>query len=452
MADISPSTMASQLATAYTSATQSLITTQTKSAQTTSTALTKLQSALSAFETALTALSGKKGVVEQSATLSNTTLGTATASAKAQPGTYSVFVEKVATFHQIAFEDLPAVPVSLGGPLVVQLGDGSSFNVDLSAADQDSNGTISQAEIARAINMAQDNKGKVTAMTVTSGGTTQLVLSSGVSGEAGKITLDASGVPAGALKDALSDPGNELSAAQDAVLWLGAQGSGLRIQQGSNTFTAIDGVSLTVTQAMATGAAPATLTVASDKSGTANNLQSFVSAYNTLESTLDDLTTYGKDGAASAALASDPGVRALRNRLSSALRQQVGGVSLADFGIKSSRDGSISLDTAKLDKGLAAHPDGLDALIGSNSLSAPSGVLGAFQAASKTWTDSSHGQLKQRQDSLQAAQKRLATRQTRLDDQYTNAYNRYLAQFTRLQALQSQMSDTTSMLSNLSTS
>src|SRR5690606_40822188 len=112
--------------------------------------------------------------------------------------------------------------------------------------DTDSDGTISQAEIARAINQASDNQGKVIASVVTSGGQTQLLLTSAKTGEAGEISIDASGLPAGALRDALSNA-RELTAAQDAVVRLGGQG-GIRMQQGSNTFTGIEGVSAPFTR------------------------------------------------------------------------------------------------------------------------------------------------------------------------------------------------------------
>ncbi|GHC87160.1 lateral flagellar hook-associated protein 2 [Pseudorhodoferax aquiterrae] len=453
MAEIDPASMASQLANLYVASAQKQLTTQSQNAQNTSTALTKLQSALSAFETALGGLASRStGVLQRSATLSGggTAITAASATAKAAPGSHQLFVEQVATVHQVAFEDLPAVPVALGGPLVVQLGDGTNFSVDLAMADQNSDGTISHAEIARAINLAEDNGGKVVASTVTSGSQTHLVLSAGSSGATGAFTLDASGLPDGALKTALSG-GRTLAAAQDAVVWLGAQGTGIRLQQASNTFTAIEGVTLTLAQPMASGSAPATLTVANDNSATTEKLQSFVTAYNALEKALDELTAYGKDGAGSAAFASDAGVRNLRSRLANALRLEVDGVRLTDFGIKTSRDGSISLDSAKLDKALAANPDKLDALFGNTGLTTASGVLGALQSVSDSWTDSSQGQIKRRQDSVQITQKRITQRQDRLELQYENAYQRYLAQFTQLQNLQAQMSETSNLFSSLST-
>ena len=453
MAEITPSAMATDLANAYVSGTQKLLTSQSQRAQTTSTALTKLKSALSAFDTALAGLSSRtSSVVQRSATISGGSgaIASATASASAQSAAHSVFVEQVASVHQVAFEDLPAVPVALGGPLVVQLGDGSHFSVELTLADQDGDGTLSHAEIARAVNLAEDNHGKVVASTVTSGGRTHLVLSAGASGEDGAITLDTSGLPASGLKTAL-DNGRELSPARDAVVWLGAQGTGIRLQQDSNTFTAIEGVTLLLAQPMAPGSAPATVTVANDNSATAAKLQSFVDAYNALEKALDDLTAIGAEGASSAAFATDAGVRALRNRMANAVRMEVDGVRLMNFGITTSREGTISLDRGKLDKALTTQPEKLDALFGNANLVGASGVLGALSSAADGWTDSTSGQIKRREDLLQLTQKRIAERQDRLEMQYENAYQRYLAQFTQLQNLQSQMSETSGLFSTLGT-
>jgi flagellar hook-associated protein 2 len=442
MADIDPVSMASQLANLYVAGAQKQLTTQSQRAQSQSTALTRLQSALSAFETAMGALTTRNtGVLQRSATLTGagSAISAASASANAAPAAHQVFVEQVATVHQVAYEEL-----------VVQLGDGTNFSVDLTMADQNNDGSISHAEIARAINLAEQNGGKAVASTVTSGGQTHLVITAGNSGAEGAVTLDASGLPDSALKTAFGN-GRELVAAQDAVVWLGAEGTGIRMQQASNTFTAIEGLTLTLAQAMASGSAPATVTVANDTSATTEKLQGFITAYNALEKALDELTAFGAEGAASAVFASDAGVRSLRTRLANTLRMEVDGVRLMDFGIKTSRDGSISLDSAKLDKALADNPDKLDALFGSTGLVGASGVLGALQSVTDSWTDTTAGQIKRRQDTVQVTQKRITQRQDRLEMQYENAYQRYLAQFTQLQNLQAQMSETSSLFSSLST-
>ncbi|HEY4367425.1 MAG TPA: flagellar filament capping protein FliD [Steroidobacteraceae bacterium] len=449
MADFDPVTTAQQLATAYTQPMQDQITRGNQDAQQTASALTSLQSALSTFDTALSGLSSSKGLRQFSANFSGASGATATASATAQAGTYSFYVEQLASANQIVYEDLPAVPVALGGPLSVNLADGSSFNLNLVAADTDSDGTISQSEIARAINQADGNAGKVTASVVTVGGDTKLLLSAGSTGASTAITLDTSALPAGSLKDAL-DGGRELVAAKDAVVWLGGQG-GVRLQQASNTLTAIEGVSVTFTRAMSPTEDPATLTVASDDAGTAGNVQKFVDAYNALTKAIGTLTTIGNPdaGTGSAAFATDPSVRALTSRLNTMIRQSFGGHSLMDLGVKADRDGVLSLDKDRLNKTLTADPTALDDIFGKVSLTAGTGLLGSLDQYMNSWLKSGTGQIATRQATVQAMQKSLTDRKTTLDDQYQSAYNRYLQQFSQLQALQSQMSQTSGLFANI---
>lgn len=446
---LDPASTAQQLATAYTTNAQALLTAKTKAATATSGALTKMRSALTAFDTAINSLSTKKSVIKYAATFNTTANGTATASATAQAGSYSFFVEKLASTHQVAFANMADVAET--GTLGLSLADGTTFSVSLAAADTDASGLLSPAELARAINNDADNKGSVTASVVTSGGATQLVLSSGKSGAGGAITLDTSALASSTMKTQLAG-GNTLVAAQDAVVWLGDQGTGVRMQQASNTFNAVQGVTINFTKAMATGEAPVTLTVTNDASGTASNVRSFVDAYNNLRATLTDLTkTANKDtGAAAGAFSSDASVRQMVTRLGNLVRQDVGGLKLSDFGITLDRSGAMQLDATKLDKALAANPTGLDTVFGSASTTASSGVFGAIDKYLEQWTNSANGQIKSRQDSVARTQKSLTSSQSRLDTQYDNLYKRYLAQFTKLQTLQQNMSETTNLFTSLS--
>lgn len=451
MTTINPSAIAQQLATAYVEPTQAMLRSQTKAVQASTSALQKLQSALQSFTSALNALSGRKSVLQYSASLNQTGLATATASSGAQPGTYSMFIEQLASAHQIAFRDLPAVPVASGGPLTVHLADGTSFHVDLTAADADGDGTLSQAEIARAVNQASGNAGKVNAMLVTVNGQSQLILASAATGAAGKITLDTSGLPAGELQDALA-PGmeTELSAARDAIVWLGEPGSnGIKMQQASNTFTGIPGVTLNITAAMAPGAAPLVLSVARDDSGTSSNVKSFVDAYNALNKVLDELTGTNANDKSKAPFANDAALRTLRSRLNNMLRDEVGGLRLADYGISANRYGVLSLNDTKLQDALTAKPEGLDALFGRTGLTTSSGIAGAMNSYIETWTSSTNGQIKQRRESLQRIQRGIDARQTRLDAQFDSTFERYLAQFSQLQALQARMQETSGLFAQL---
>jgi flagellar hook-associated protein 2 len=450
----SPSAIATQLATASIQDTQNLLNTQSQNAQAVSTGLSKLQSALQAFDNTLSSLASTstKSLAQYSATFGTTGFGSATASSTALPGTYSVFVQQIASANQIAFNNLPSAAVtssSSAGTLTVTQKDGTSFGVSLdSTADTDGDGQLSPAEIARAINQASGNAGKVSAMVITAGTQSRLVLSAANTGANSLITLDTSQVTNAGLKAALGGTPSTIVPAQDAIAYVGGDATtGLKQQQASNTFTNIPGVSMTFTQAQAATDAPLALTVASDDAGTAANVQKFVDAYNALNKALAPLTVNASaDGSTPAGtFATDSGVSALRTSLGNLVRQQVGGLSLLKLGISIDRNGVMSLDQTKLKNAQLANPNALDTVFGNTGLVTSSGILGSLDKYMQSWTNVTNGQITLRQASVQSQQKSIQDRMTRLNDQYTQAYNRYLKQFTQLQTLQAQMSQTSNM-------
>lgn len=450
-----PANSATALTDKYTVDIQKRITEQTTAATATSSALLNMKMALTSFTSSMLSLTSGKTVVTQGATLSDTTVGSATAAATATPGTYSVFVDKVATKNQISLSGLTgtSVPADGDGTLNIKLANNTSFTVDLSKANTDGDTTLSPKEIAAAINAEPKNSG-VTASVITIGGVAKLVLSSSVSGEEGAVTLDTSAMAASDLKTALSATPAQLVAAQDAIIWVGGKptdptDTSNRIKQSSNTFSNIDGVKMTFTKAQASGDAPVTITVALDVSATTTNAQSFVTAYNKLKAVLDGLTDPGDPSkeVAGGTFSTDSGVRVLRDQLIRTLRETASG-SLATFGITSQRNGTLALDSTKLEAAVKANPTGLDKAIGNNSASAPSGIVGKLDKYIDTWT-STTGQLSQRETSLTKTQKALETRQTKFEADYKTMYDRYKAQFTELQTFQARMSQTTDMFDAL---
>jgi flagellar hook-associated protein 2 len=453
-----PTSTATALAQKYTASAQQRITNQTTLSNATAKALSSLSSAISAFQASLGNLAGMgKSVLASSAVLSDTTIGSASAKADAAAGTYSLFVQQLAVAGQVSYNGV-ADGGTLGGTLKVNLANETtntataSFNVDLSAAnaDTDKDGKLSVRELAAAINSASGNTGQVSAGVVTIGAQTRLVLTSKNTGEANTISLDATNVTDTALKTALAPASRTMvTAAKDAIVLLGGAG-GTPIQQASNTFTNIQGVTMTFTRAQASTENAITLTVSSDNSGTASNVQSFVDAYNKLKTAIDKLVDPGDatNGVAAGAFAHDAGVKALQSRLVSMLRS-TGASSLASYGITGSRDGTLALDTTRLNKQLAVNPSGLQQLIGSASTSSPTGVAGSLNTYLSLWSNSTAGQIKARTEANTKLQSDLTKRQSDLDDSYNSAYARYLKQFTDLQTLQSTMNSNVSMFDAL---
>jgi flagellar hook-associated protein 2 len=207
---------------------QSQLTNQSNAAKTTATALLQLGSAISTFQASLTSLANTtKSILAQSATLSDSSVGTASAKASAADGSYSLFVEALATAGKVSYNNLTdgAQP---GGTLSVNVGS-TRFNVDLSGADTDHDNTLSVREIAAAINRASGNTGLVSAGVVTVGTDTRLVLSSQNTGAANTISLDASDVKDAGLQAALGQVYNNVPASA-------TPGGTLSVNVGSSRF------------------------------------------------------------------------------------------------------------------------------------------------------------------------------------------------------------------------
>jgi flagellar hook-associated protein 2 len=445
-----PTSTAQAMAQKATASAQDILTNQTKTAGTTSTALSKLSSAISAFQSSLSSLTGLgKSVLAQSATLSDTSIGSASAKPMASAGSYSLFVQQLATASQVSYNNLSDGRAA-GGILSVKLSEEtagtttSTFDVDLSSAsaDTDKDGVLSIREVAAAINRASGNNGLVSAGVVTVGTESRLVLTSKNTGVANTVSLDASGVTDTALKTNLGVR-STVATAQDAIVLLGGKASGTPIKQASNTFTNIDGVSMTFTRAQAASESDIKLNVASDTNGTVSNVQAFVDAYNKLKTALDSMVDAGDptNDKAAGAFAHDAGIKALQSRLVSS----TGSSSLASYGILATRDGTLSLDSTRLNKQLSVNPSGLDKLIGSASTSSPTGIAGSLNTYLNLWSNSATGQLKQRSDAVTKLQSTLTQRQSDLDAQFDSAYSRYLKQFTELQTLQSTMTSNVSL-------
>ncbi|MDB5748911.1 MAG: hypothetical protein JWP72_3759 [Massilia sp.] len=436
-----PATTAQALAQSFTAGQQQILTRQSETAKAVEKALGTLGSALSTFQASLAVLTGaNKTLSANSATFSDPAVASASATPAAAAGTYAFFVEQVASSHTISYGGM----TDFAGKGSVTLGVGAaSFTIDLTAK-----ATWTVRDLAAAINGATGNTG-LSASVVTTGTTSELVLSSKATGAANTISVSTSADADAALKTKLDVTPNLLTAAQDAIVRIGSN-TGTKITQATNTFNVIDGVTMTFTKAQAAGSAPVTLTVGADASKTTANVQAFVDAYNTLKSAVDGMVSQGDpaDGTAAGAFSADSGVRALRDRLVGLVRG-TGATSLAGYGIIANREGTLSVDSTRLTKALAANPTGLDTLVGSSASSAPTGIAGKLDTYLKMWTKSTNGQLSTRKDAVTKLQASLTDRQASLDRQYDSAYTRYLAQFTELQSVQSSMSYNTSLFDAL---
>ena len=202
-----PTTTATNLANAYVAPTKAILDKESAKANATDSALTTLGNALSAFQTALSSLGNSTtSVAANSATVSNSTIATATASSTAVAGTYSFYVQQLATAGQVSYNVADSAATNAGS-MNVMLADGSSFQVDLANADANHDGVLSAQEVAAAVNAATNNDSRITASTMTINGQQQLVLNSNNTGAANAVaSIDTSGLGDPGLAAALSAP------------------------------------------------------------------------------------------------------------------------------------------------------------------------------------------------------------------------------------------------------
>lgn len=387
-----------------------------------------IKAALAGVESALKKLDGEGSLPGRKASVGADAGFTASASASAALGTYSVIVEKLATAHK-----LQSAPVASGtqvgnGTLTLQLGDGESFDV----AIEPGKGTL--ADIRDAINTQAAGKG-VSATLVRGDAGEVLVLSSGKLGSEGALTITTSGGNGGL--SALATSGGSMTvatAAQDAVVTV----DGItRTASGNNLTDLVDGVTLNLTKAKPGEAF--SLEVGSDPSTLKASMLGFISAYNTALSALRTQSAAGGEGKVAGALSGDAAPRAIMQSLRNAIGSNY--AELHALGLKTAVDGSLSIDGSKFDAAMAANPTAVKSLFGETA------------DFGKNVRDLLHnyvgdqGLLADRSKSLDTRMKSLTQQRTDLDARMERLEASYRRQFTALDAMMAQMQSTSSYIS-----
>jgi flagellar hook-associated protein 2 len=258
----------------------------------------------------------------------------------------------------------------LSGASFAQDGAQASGTVTLEPGSQSLQG------IRDAINKA--NIG-VTATIVSDGGANpyHLVLSSNKTGEKSSMKISVDGVDGQPGDPAIAallghDPGGvqgltQTSAAQDTLLNM----NGIDIRSSSTTVTeAVQGVSLDVKALGNT-----TLDVTRDTASVSTAVNNFVKAYNELNKTISSLTGYNAETKTAGALNGDAAVRGIQSQLRRQLGTAVEGLggkltTLSQVGITFQKDGSLAVDSGKLNKAVTenfAEIGGLFAAMGAAS-------------------------------------------------------------------------------------
>ncbi|WP_156680326.1 flagellar filament capping protein FliD [Sphingomonas profundi] len=163
--------------------------------------------------------------------------------------------------------------------------------------------------------------------------------------------------------DATTNAMTQAQAPQDAIIVY----DGVSVTRPTNSVSdLVPGVKLDLKKA----AEGTTVTLGASRPGTAitGAVTDFVTAYNSLKSILDEATAAkAADGTGGGPLRGNFSIREMQRQLSKLTSTTLGGIdggpkTLAEIGVSTNRDGTLSLDTTKLETMLARDPDGVEAL------------------------------------------------------------------------------------------
>jgi flagellar hook-associated protein 2 len=344
-------------------------------------ALGQVKSALSSFQSALDGLTDAKSFQAVKATVGDTGALTASADASAAPGKYTLEVSQLAQSQKLVTAGQSSTTAAIGaGTITIDFGTISGGTLDsttgkYSGASFASSGSgtktvtidsahSSLAGIRDAINAAGIG---VTASIVNDGSATpnRLVLTNSATGSASSMRISVSGDAA--LSGLLSqDPAGSQAlqqtiAAQDAKFSV----DGLVVTKPSNHVTdLVQGVTLDLAKSNA--GSPTTLTVARDSASVTASVQKFVDAFNAANKVLTDVQSYDASTKTAGILNGDSTMRNIQNRLRTMLSGVVNGSGaysrLADIGVTFQKDGTLAVDSTKLNKALTSNFNDVAAL------------------------------------------------------------------------------------------
>jgi flagellar hook-associated protein 2 len=333
--------------------------------QTQASDLTSINTDLSSLATAVQALDDPLGALTQlTATSSDSSVLTATASSTATAGTHEIVVNNLASPGLVYTDDFAAgadasiLPQgATSGEIDLQIGgtSGTTQAITITAGSNDTLNTL-----ASYIN--SQNWG-VTASVVTDANGSRLALTSQATGTAGALAITSNNTaltfeaPSGGVNASLTIDGIPFSSA-------------------SNTITgAIPG--LTLNLANASPDETVQVSVGANTSGTEQAIENFVSAYNQVINDINQQFTVNSSTNSEGPLGSDSALRSLQSSLLNDVTYSVSGngglVNLASLGINMNDDGTLTIGST---------PDGqtLDQVLSSN----PSAALNFFQNSSST--------------------------------------------------------------------
>ena len=423
-----------------------------------------VQSALSALQTSALKLSDP--TLFQSVTGTPTVSGILSASAtdSSAAGNYNITVSQLAQSQSLLTTGQANTTTAIGsGKFTIDFGTVTGGTLDPATGKYTGAGfTVDSTRTAKTITIDPANNtlggirdainaadAGVTATIINDGSGTpnRLVLTSTQTGEASSMRISVDGAADTSLKNLLNNNPAGTQNLQQTAAALSAKlnVNGIAITSQTNTVKeAIQGATLTLVQTGTTG-----LSMKANTASAKTAINDFVKAYNALQSTAKSLTTYDADTKTAAPLVGDSTLRSLQTRIRQALTApQTGGANdmkvLTEIGVSFQKDGTLAVDSTKLDKALDTNLAGVSKLFASASGSTAG--YGKQIDALVTDLNKSGGSLKVAQDGVTSTIKELDTQYDQVQARVDATVARYRAQFTALDVAIASMNNTKAYL------
>ena len=355
-------------------------------------------SALGQVKTELSGFNSSLGLVKSVSGLAPVQPATAarieiTDASKAGAFSHQLEVQSLATAQTLVFDGFTAPEQELGaGSLTISFGtwSGGSFTADANASNATitiADGADSLSDIRNAINAA--DIGVTASLITTSSGNVSLMVKSATGADKALrivATETVSGSGLAGLDYSAHDNTVELTAATDASLTL----DGVTVTRSINTIDDLfDGMEMTL---LKTTSGAETIGADWDSTTALAAMNVLVEQINTLNSTLADLSKRSTDGTENGPLAGDPLVRGIRSRMRAITTEPIRGygddpVYLANFGLRTERDGSITLDENTFLKTFKDNPADFSAIVQNRITASNTGIkVSAFSDDWKSGT------------------------------------------------------------------
>lgn len=401
----------------------------------------RLKGALADFQASVQKLNSLADFQARSATSGDEGLFTATALNSAATGRYSIEVVRLAQAHKLTSLMLDSdtlIGGSAGDSLDITVGTGT-LSIDLSAGRN-------PAALRDAINHADNNPGVTAALVTGDDGQQGLVLTATETGYANRVQLSYGGATVestlGMATANADDAGAALTDLQDLDAEIVVDGYTVN-RSGNRISDVIGGVTLDLV-----GAEPGTkvsLDVAADKEKASGAVSGLVDSYNALAAVIGELGNYDPVSGEHGALLGDATLRGVQGRLQREFSLPVSGLSgsintLTGIGITTSSDGSLELDSSKLNAFIEDNFADLGLLFAGEN-----GVASRLERTISSYIGAS-GFVNARSDGIQTSLDDIAEQREILERRMLSLERRYLAQFSAMDALVSQLTATSDFL------